>query len=181
VLSPSWDARASVLVGCPAPRIFTWGLLPCRLSFPQSSEPREPGQVRNTHWTLQSVRAVRVCNPLGLNSVLSLPARRGPLNHSGLKHRARFLRARSWHSRLPWMSCGQRTFSLLCGGRWRPQVRPSFPTLKTEDVCTCDLILAHPGLGTQGSLQWGSLQRYLVEDPAPMSSGPSNRGCQRLG
>lgn len=54
---PSWEAHVSVLVGYPGPRIVPWGLFPSRLSFPQSSEPREPGQLRNTHWTLQSVRA----------------------------------------------------------------------------------------------------------------------------
>lgn len=56
VLLPSWDAHVSVLVECPGPRIFPWGFFPSGLSFPQASEPREPGQVRShghdTQWTL---------------------------------------------------------------------------------------------------------------------------------
>lgn len=51
----------SVIVGCPVPKIIAWGLFPSRLSFPQSSEPREPGQARShecdIHWTLRTVRA----------------------------------------------------------------------------------------------------------------------------
>lgn len=54
--APCWDAYVSVLVACPVPKMFPPDLFPSRLSFPQSSEPREPGQARShghdTHWTL---------------------------------------------------------------------------------------------------------------------------------
>lgn len=106
----------------------------------------------------------------------SLPARQGPLNHSGFKQQGKVPQGR-FLVELAALDVMWPEDPLPALWRWRPQV---FPTQKAQDICT-RLIRVHPGLGTQGSLQWGSLQSYLVEAPAPMSSGPSNRGCQRLG